>query len=134
MTTDLFDRRSFTTIVRDAHVRLGRDCTPDDLLAAVRKSITLDEYESWSEPAFRAAVLKAAKSRVSTAGADAVYEADGKVTALRLFSIEQFEQKARELASISRANFEAIRQLAAVCAEVHGRTFDAEQIISKVAA
>jgi hypothetical protein len=93
--------------------------------------MTVAEYEAWVVPAFARAVMDASKTTAKRLGADAVYAVGEEVAALRLFSIEEMETKARSMARGGRAQFDAVRELAVVCFEVHGRTFDAEGIIAE---
>jgi hypothetical protein len=51
---------------------------------------------------------------------------------LRLFTVEEFTDKARQLARLHRANRDQVWRLAEVCEDVHGRSFDAEAILAEV--
>lgn len=123
--SDLFGRRPFQTVVREVHAALGADCIHDELVESVKRTMTIAEYDAWSSPAFRAAVVKAAKSRGSRDGTDAVYESRGRVKALRLFSVEgtprnrshRSEGRARRRPgrSMTRRRSPLIRWLNCVC-------------------
>lgn len=131
---DLFVKRGLRTVVLDALDMLGGRAARDELVAEVKGRLTLSEYEEWLEPAFRRAVVTAAKSRGSVEGAEAIYEIGGDVAPLRLFSVEEFTAKARSIAQLSKANKEMVYELSRICRKVHGSTFDADAILREVGA
>jgi hypothetical protein len=130
--SDLYGKRTLTTVTRDAFKDLGERCHRDDLVEAVRHSLSMAEFQDWSDRAFRQAVLKATKRSVADAGADAAYGLeDGTVSTLRLFSVEDFEEKARQMCRQVKATREAIVRLAEVCQQVHGSTFDVDSVLAE---
>lgn len=131
---DLFGNRSFRAVARDALSELGGRSEHDQLVKEVKRRLTLAEYEAWLVPAFRRAVLGAVKSPAGRDGEEAVYGVGAEVAVLRMFSVEEFTDKARSLARLSRANRAAVYDLAEVCHAVHGASFDPAEVIREVEA
>lgn len=127
---DLFGRRGLRAVVTEAREALGGRVGRDDLVNEVKARLTLAEYEKWLVRAFRQAVFNAAKSRRGARG-EAVYAVGGEIGPLYLFSVDEFEAKARSLARLSSANREVVFELQSVCLDAHGETFDAEKILSE---
>lgn len=132
--TDMFGRRPFKTVVREVVAELGGRAKQGDVVESVKHRMTMAEYQEWSESAFRRAVLNSSKTRSSTLGLDAVYGTGEEVSALRLFSPAEFEEKAREAARNHRYSRDLVYRLSDLCMEAHGLTFDADVVLSEEAA
>lgn len=131
---DLFGNRRFADIVRSALTKLGGRASHDDLVAKVRKTITLDEYDAWAKAAFRTAVISRSKAGASQSGVDAVYAIGGESVQLRLLEVDEIKGLGYKLARQSVANRNAVFALSEACEKIHGRTFDAEAVIADVQA
>jgi hypothetical protein len=126
---DLFGQRGLRAIVTEARESMGGRVNRDDLVRAVKLRLTLAEYETWLTKAFRQAVFTAAKSKGTAAGPDAVYAVGDEISPLRLFTVGEFEAKARSLARLSRANRDVVYELSDACLTTHGATFDPDAVL-----
>lgn len=126
--SDLFGRRTLAAVVREVRERLGGRARHDDLVEGTKATISLSEYEHWQESAFRQAVIEAAK--VKAAGLDEVMGVgEDEVAPLRLFTVEEFESKARAVARLSKGNRDTVYRLAEACMEAHGTAFDPDLVL-----
>lgn len=130
---NLFGTRSLRSVVNECRETLGGRAKRDELIDAVRNTLTMAEFQAWCDRAFRRAVLDASKSTVANAGADAVYAVDEEVATLRLFTFDEFKAKARSIAQLSKSNRSTVTLLAEQCNNVHGRTFDVDEMLAEVA-
>lgn len=132
--TDLFGRRPLRSVVRECRMALGGRAKRNELVEAVRNTLTMAEYQAWADRAFRQAVLAGSKSSVAEAGEEAVYGVGEEVSSLALFTIDEFLEKALYVARLSASNRATVYALAAQCELIHGQTFDAEAVLEEAAA
>lgn len=128
--TDLFGRRSLHAIVREVMERMGHVAPVQEVVQAVRKVATKDEWEVAADQAMTGSIRSALR-----AGTDRELpeysEVGGVYKALSLFSIEDYQEKARSYAKLGRANRDRVFQLRDACQEAHQKTFDAESILAE---
>jgi hypothetical protein len=130
--SDMFGKRSFESVVHEALTSLGGRAKRAELVDQVRHTLSVAEFETWKDRAFSSAVVRAAKSSAKGAGSESVYSVGEELAPLRLFTVEEFTDKARHLARLHRANRDQVWRLAEVCENVHGRSFDAQAILAEV--
>lgn len=126
---DLFGNRPFQAVAKETLAALGGRAPHDALVEAVQHRLTMHEYKAWADRAFRSAVINSVKSKAAN-DLDAVYGTGEEVSALRLFTVEEFEDKARSAARLSKSNRNLVFVLSDLCMEAHGRTFDPEQVVN----
>lgn len=129
-TDDLFGRRSLAVVVRDVIRRLGGRAKTPEVVAGVRATITLDEYQAWSESAFYQAVKNAARQGVSDHD-EATYIINGEVVQESLFDLDDYLHVARVCARQGVSKINTVYRLAQRCEERLGVTFDPDEVINQ---
>jgi hypothetical protein len=133
MSEDLFGRRSLAGVVKATLDRLGGRAPVDKLVAGVRATMTIDEYEAWVVSAFRTAVKSAARRGAGTSE-EATYIIGGEAVQEALFTVEDYVAVATIAARQGVANLNLVYRLAARCEERLGETFDADDLLATVRA
>lgn len=129
MSGDLFGNRPLAAIVREIIDGAGGKISHDELVRQVRQRMTVAEFDQWVASSFRQAVIMAGKSPVSQAGEEAIYGDGAQLTAIRLFSIDDFQAQAIKLVNQANASVGSVVRLAEACEAIHGRTFDVDAVL-----
>jgi hypothetical protein len=116
-------------IVREIIDDAGGKISHDELVRQVRQRMTVAEFDQWVASSFRQAVIMAGKSPVSQAGEEAIYGDGAQLTAIRLFSIDDFQAQAIKLVNQANASVGSVVRLAEACEAIHGRTFDVDAVL-----
>lgn len=120
--------RSLRDVVIIAMDDLGSHATISDTTEAVRDTATAREWATWCERYIVSGIRGALRAK--TGDLPDFYAVDGAYKALRLFTVEDYESKARSMARLSGANAGKVYALRDACEEAHGRSFDADAIIA----
>lgn len=124
--------RTLSEVVGLAMADLSNQASITDVVEAVRDEASAREWAGWCEKNITTAVRNALRAKKG--GLPEFYAIRGEYKALTLFSVEDYEMKAREMARLSGANRSKVYDLAAACEEAHGRTFDVERVLREEAA
>lgn len=121
--------RSAEELVTITMEQLGGRAPIDDVVEQLHDVATNREWQSMANKAVRLLVRSLLRSRGKKGRLPAFYAVGGEYVALSLFTFDDYVEKARSLARLSRANKDKVLLLAEVCLETHGHSFDADQVL-----